>query len=336
MTKRLTKDKITTILLDYMIYFLLVLMILLLWISTDSFMTWGNWMNILRSSSMKGVISFGMCMVIIGSNVDLSTGSSVALSGVIAGYVCREMANNMGEEYRSLGVIIGILACVLVAFLVGYEHAYSTHRFNMPAFIVTMASQGILYGAAGMLSGGQNIANVFPQWFLDFGMERIPYGNQNGVPIPVLVLLIVFGITYFIMNYTTTGRAIYATGGNQEAARLSGINVFRSKVVFFVAAQLMAMLGGLINSAQLASGSFTYGKEWGTDIISAVVIGGTPMGGGVGTVIGTMIGILFVGVLTNGMVILSFSVYSQFVVRGLVLFFAVFFSALKLRYARKN
>lgn len=336
MTKWLTKDKLTAILLDYMIYFLLALMIIFMWFITDSFMTWSNWMNILRSASMKGVISFGMCMVIIGANIDLSTGSTVALGGIIVAVFCRAMANGMGEQYRSLGAVLGIVACVLVAFMFGYEHAYSTHKFNMPAFIVTMASQGILYGAAGMLSGGQNIANVYPKWFLDFGMERIPYGNPNGVPIPVLVLLVVFGITYFIMNYTTTGRAIYATGGNQEAARLSGINVFRSKVVFFVAVQLMAMLGGIINSAQLASGSFTYGKEWGTDIISAVVIGGTPMGGGIGTVVGTMIGILFVGVLTNGMVILSFSVYSQFVIRGLVLFFAVFFSALKVRYTRKS
>jgi ABC-type xylose transport system permease subunit len=106
--------------------------------------------------------------------------------------------------------------------------------------------------------------------------------------------------------------------------------------VFFFAVQLMAMLGGLINSAQLSSGSFTYGREWGTDVISAVVIGGTPMGGGVGTVFGTLIGILFVGVLTNGMTILAFQVYSQFLVRGIVLFGAVFFSAIKLSYSRKT
>lgn len=319
-----------------MIELLLVVMIVALWIGKSSFMTWSNWMNILRSSSMKGVISFGMCMVIIGSNIDLSTGSSVALSGVIVAVCCRALAANMGPQGQTWGALLGIVICILVAFVFGFEHAYSTHKFNMPAFIVTMASQNILYGLAGMLSGGENIANVYPQWFINLGMGRIPADNINGIPVPVIVLLIVFGVTYFIMNYTTTGRAIYATGGNQEAARLSGINVFRAKVVFFVAVQLMAMLGGLINSAQLASGSFTYGKDWGTDVISAVVIGGTPMGGGVGTVFGTLIGILFVGVLSNGMTILNFSVYSQFLVRGLVLFGAVFFSALKLRYARKT
>ena len=299
-------------------------------------MTWGNWMAILRSASMKGVISFGMCMVIIGSNVDLSTGSTIALAGVIVAVCCRKLTAAFGEDFRGWAAVIGIVICVLVTFIFGYEHAWSTHKLNMPAFIVTTATQGILYGAAGMLSGGENIANIYPQWFINLGMGRIPAGNQNGLPIPVLVLVIIFGLTYFIMGYTTTGRSIYATGGNQEAARLSGINVFRAKVVFFVAAQLMAALGGLINSAQLSSGSFTYGKDWGSDIIASVVIGGTPMGGGTGTIVGTMIGILFIGVLTNGMTILNFSVYSQFLIRGCVLFGAVFISATKERNARKK
>jgi len=333
---RINKSKFLTFILDYTIYILFVVLVLALTIAKDTFMTWGNWMAILRSASMKGVISFGMCMVVIGANIDLSTGSSVAISGVIVAVCCRKIVESLGEGARNWAAVVGIVICVIVAFIFGFEHAWSTHKFNMPAFIVTMATQGTLYGAAGMLSGGENIANIYPDWFIQLGMGRIPKGSTNGIPVPVVVLLIIFGITYFIMNYTTTGRAIYATGGNQEAARLSGINVFRSKVVFFVAVQLMAMLGGLINSAQLSSGSFTYGREWGTDIISAVVIGGTPMGGGLGTVVGTMIGILFVGVLTNGMTILNFSIYSQFVIRGLVLFGAVYFSAIKVNYSRRK
>jgi len=335
MLKSINKERIIQLVLDHMIKILLVVMIIALWIAKSNFMTWGNWMNILRSASMKGVISFGVCMVIFGANVDLSTGSTVALAGVIVAVCCRYIPMYYGESLRPIAAVIGICLTALLCFIMGLEHAISTHYFNMPAFIVTMASTNILYGAAGMLSGGENIANIYPQWFLTMGMGRIPAGNQNGVPIPVIILLVIFAITYFIMNYTTTGRAIFATGGNQEAARLSGINVFRAKIVFFVAVQLMAALGGLINSAQLASGSFTYGREWGTDIISAVVIGGTPMGGGVGTVFGTLIGILFVGVLSNGMTILSFSVYSQFLVRGMVLFGSVYFSALKVSYARK-
>ena len=334
MTK--TKDKVVTFILDYMIYFLFVLLVVILWIAKSTFMTWGNWMAILRSASMKGVISFGMCMVIIGSNVDLSTGSTIALAGVIVAICCRKLTAAFGEDFRNMAAVIGVVICILVTFIFGYEHAWSTHKLGMPAFIVTTATQGILYGAAGMLSGGENIANIYPQWFINLGMGRIPAGNQNGIPVPVLVLAIIFGITYFIMGYTTTGRSIYATGGNQEAARLSGINVFRSKVVFFVAVQMMAALGGLINSAQLSSGSFTYGRDWGSDIIASVVIGGTPMGGGAGTVVGTMIGILFIGVLTNGMTILNFSVYSQFLIRGIVLFGAVFISATKERNARKK
>lgn len=334
MTK--AKDKVITFILDYMIYFLFLLLVVILWITKSTFMTWGNWMNILRSASMKGVISFGMLLVIIGANVDLSTGSTIALAGVIVAVCCRKLVEAFGEDFRNWAAVIGIVICVLVTFVFGYEHAWSTHKLGMPSFIVTTATQGILYGAAGMISGGENIANIFPQWFINLGMGRIPANNQNGVPIPVLVLLIIFGLTYFIMGYTTTGRAIYATGGNQEAARLSGINVFRAKVVLFVAVQMMAALGGIINSAQLSSGSFTYGRDWGSDIIASVVIGGTPMGGGVGTVIGTMIGILFIGVLTNGMTILNFSVYSQFMIRGIVLFGAVFISATKERHARRH
>ena len=335
MLTNINRERIIQLVLDHMIKILLVVMIIALWIAKSNFMTWGNWMNILRSASMKGVVSFGMCMVIFGANVDLSTGSTIALAGVIVAVCCRYLPRMYGEEFRAMAAVIGICLTVILNFITGFYHAFSTHYFNMPAFIVTMASTNILYGAAGMLSGGENIANIYPDWFLNMGMGRVP-NTQTGIPIPVIILLVVFSITYFLMNYTTTGRAIFATGGNQEAARLSGINVFRAKVVFFVAVQLMASLGGLINSAQLASGSFTYGKEWGTDIISAVVIGGTPMGGGVGTVFGTLIGILFIGVLSNGMTILSFSVYSQFLVRGCVLFGSVYFAALKVTYARKN
>ncbi len=316
----LQNKKARNFLLDHIIEVLLVILVVGMWLASPTFMTLGNWMNILRNVSLKGVIAFGMTMVIIAGMIDLSVGSTVALAGVIVARFCRDLPAATGMSVDTAAVI-GILAAFAAATVVGIVHAIAEHKFRMPAFIVTLATQNLLYGLAGILCEGFPIANQYPDWFVYLGTGKI--GGVQGFPIPAVILLLVFAAIFFIMNYTTTGRSIYAVGGNPESARLSGINVFKTKAVAFVTVQLMCVLGGFMNSAQVLSGSFSFGRGWEVDVISAVVIGGTSMLGGIGKAWGTLIGIIFLGVIINGMTILNISVYTQYVIRGILMAFAV-------------
>jgi sugar transport system permease protein len=331
----LDRKKIVIFLLDHAIEVILIVLTLALSINVKGFMTWSNWMNIFRANSLRGVIAFGMTMVIIANLIDLSVGSMVALSGVIVARLCRDLS--AGGMDLTLACIIGISVSILLAVGVGWLHGFFSHKAGMPPFIVTLVSYNALYGLAGMVSGGFPIANQFPEWFNVLGGGRLAIpdwvaklfgvASIDGIPYPALVLVLSFLIVFFIMGYTTIGRAIYATGGNQESARLSGINVYRTKVICFIIVQLMAVLSGFMVSGQVLAGSFSFGRDWGLDVISAVIIGGTSFNGGVGKVWGTILGVIFMGVISNGMTLLNFDVYTQYVVRGIVMFLAVLISS---------
>ena len=161
------------------------------------------------------------------------------------------------------------------------------------------------------------------------GGQQIGIGKVGVVPIPAIILIVVFLITHFVMTYTTTGRSVYAIGGNTESARLSGIKVFKTKVIVFSAVQVMCVLAAFMHSAQVASGSYSFGKGWEVDVISSVVIGGTSMAGGIGKPWGTLMGILFMGVVINAMTILNVDIYAQYVVRGAIMAFAVLMATLQ-------
>jgi ribose/xylose/arabinose/galactoside ABC-type transport system permease subunit len=160
-----------------------------------------------------------------------------------------------------------------------------------------------------------------PAWFNNLGFGRIGI-----IPIPAIVLLIIFFLTWFIMDLTSMGRSIYAVGGNSEAARLSGINVMKTQMFCFALTAVLSTLSGFMVSGQVMQASFTFGKGWETDVISSVVIGGTSMTGGIGKITGTMLGVIFIGVISNGMTLLNVSVYMQYVIRGFLLFGAVLIS----------
>ena len=331
----LNRKKLEIFLLDHAIEVILIVLMLVLSLNVSGFMTWSNWMNIFRANSLKGVIAFGMTMVIIANLIDLSVGSTVALSGVIVARVCRDLAG--GGMDLTLACVIGITISLLLAVAVGYLHGFFAHKAGMPPFIVTLVSYNALYGLAGMVSQGFPIANQFPEWFnvLGGGRINIPAWFSNlfgaaeidGIPYPAVVMLVTFLIVFFIMGYTKIGRAIYATGGNPESARLSGINVYKTKVICFIIVQIMAVLSGFMVSGQVLAGSFSFGRDWGLDVISAVIIGGTSFNGGVGKVWGTILGVIFMGVISNGMTLLNFDIYTQYVVRGIVMFLAVLISS---------
>jgi ribose/xylose/arabinose/galactoside ABC-type transport system permease subunit len=318
-----SRKKIGLFILDHIIEVFLLLLIIGLTFGTKGFLTWSNWMNIFRANSLKGVIALGMTMVIIAGLIDLSIGSTVALAGVIVARFCRDLTA-VGMDLNT-ACLLGIAASFAVAIAFGWIHGVFSHKAGMPPFIVTLVSLNALYGIAGIISGGYPIANQYPDWFNQFGGGRI--GGQDGIPIPAIILAVSFLIVLFIMGYTTTGRSVYAVGGNPESARLSGINVGKIKIICFIAVQIFAVIAGFMTSGQVLAGSYSFGRGWELDVISAVIIGGTSFSGGIGTVWGTLLGIIFMGVITNGMTLLNFDIYTQYVVRAVIMFAAVLISS---------
>lgn len=315
-----SKKKTNNFVLDHMIELLLIIMIICLGIASPAFLTTGNILNILRNVAMRGVIAYGMCLVILSGEIDLSVGSQVALCAVISAWVSKWLAA-AGIMPIEIGALVGIAVAIGVALLTGTFHAWARHKFNMPTFIITLANLNVMYGLAAIICGGFPIVDAFPSWYVFMGTGKI-----FGIPFPAIVFILVFFMFWFLTEKTALGRQIYAVGGNAEAARLNGISVWKTRVFVMCMVQLMCVLGGTMNAAQVRSATFGFGRGWETQIISSVVIGGTSMLGGIGTVWGTLIGVLFTGVISNGMTLLNVNEYMQYVVNGALMFFAVMFN----------
>ena len=279
--------KTNNFILDHMIELLLLLLIVALGLGSPAFFTVNNLLNILRNVAMKGVIAYGMCLVILAGEIDLSVGSQVALCAVITAYVSKSLADAgiMPIEY---GAAVGLAVAITVSVGMGCFHAWARQKFNMPSFIITLANLNIMYGLAAIICGGFPIVNSFPQWYVFTGV-----GKVAGIPFPALVFIAVFFLFWFITEKTDLGRKIYAVGGNAEAARLNGINVFRTRMFVMCAVQVMCVVGGMMNSAQVRSATFGFGRGWETQIIS-VVIGGTSSWAALAP-FGHPIGVLFTG-----------------------------------------
>lgn len=307
------KNSVYDFALKHIFEILVVIFALILCVTTKGFASFKNIIGILRSMSMIGVLAFGIMAVIICGEIDLSAVSTVAMTGVVCGLLCQSM-----PEAKGLALLIGIIIMCIVAFLVGSLNTFLVLRFKFPAFIATMALQYVLMGITATLCKGFPVTG-FPSWFNYLGS-----GSLFGViPIPAIVLLAVFCLTYFILNYTKIGRSVYAVGGNMESARLSGVNVKRTKRFAFTYVQLMAVLAGLMLSSLVMSGTFTFASGWDFQGISCVIIGGTPFTGGAGTVWGTLVALFFYGMVNNAMTLLNVSQFVQYIVRGCIILFAV-------------
>ncbi len=293
---------------------ILVLMYLYLMVAAPGFATLDNQFNVLRNVTMQGIIAFGMTMIIISGEIDLSIGSGVAFSGCVTAWFTRELTPFTGV-YPAIAA--GAVAAMIIMFCVGVFTGKLRQHFNMPTFITTLGLLTVLSGAANLITGGFPITS-FPYQFNFLGS-----GFLLGIPFPVYIFVAVFGFVYFLMNYTSFGRSIYAVGGNLEAARLSGINVWRTKTLAFGITGVFTAIAGILIASQILSGSATAARGWELDVISAVIIGGTSLFGGKGSIRGTLIGVLFLGVIVNGMTLLNVSEYWQYVVRGMLIISAV-------------
>ncbi len=313
----------------YMMEIILGCIVLALMLTAPGFFTTGNILNIFRNVALAGVISFGMTMVIIGGEIDLSVGSSIALSAVLTATVTGAL-NSRGILPMETAVLVGMACSLLMGAVVGLINGFLRTKYNIPTFIITLAMLNVLYGAAALLSKGFPVTTL-PDWYNWIGAGQL-FGF---FPVPAVWLLITFAVVFVIMNMTKFGRQVYAVGGNPEAARLSGIDVAKVKIVILMTVQVLAAFSGIILSAQVMSGSSTFGRGYEMDVIAAVIIGGTSLFGGIGKVWGTMIGIIFLGVINNGMTLFGVGDFEKYIARGMLILLAVLFNTIQLQSMQK-
>ena len=274
-----------------------------------TFLTPNNMFNILRQNASNLFLATGMTMVIILGGIELSVGSVIALSGcVAAGCVV-----NLG-----LPEAVGFLAAILVGAIVGMFNGLVICKTDIPPFIVSLACMNIAKGIALVYTQGAPIRCMTDAF-------KFPGAGYVGpVPTPVILMLIVFVIAALMINRTQLGRHIYAVGGNAQAAKFSGINVSKVKFIVYTYTGIMAGIAGVVVASRLYSGQPTAGDGAEMDAIAAVVVGGTSMSGGSGRIGGTLIGVLIIGVLNNGLNLMGVDSNWQYIVKGLVILLAVY------------
>ncbi|WP_116087039.1 ABC transporter permease [Tropicimonas sp. IMCC34011] len=295
----------------------LVLLCAFLSFATDSFLTTRNLLNVMDQITVLGIMAVGMTFVILIGGIDLAVGSVLALAMMVMGY----LANTLGYPLE-----LSILIALAVAAMTGVVSGLLITLFSVPAFIATLAMMSIARGLANMITDGQQIVG-FPAWFSMLAFIR----HGGFLTFTVAVMLVVFAAGWFFLRYTSGGRSLYAIGGNPEVARLAGINVSFTTVGVYVVSGLLAGLGGIVLAMRLDSVQPTAGVTYELDTIAAVVIGGTSLSGGQGGIVGTIIGVLIIGVLRNGLNLLGVSPFTQAVVIGVVIALAVAAEAFKKR-----
>jgi sugar transport system permease protein len=292
-------------------------------VAAPGFFTTGNLLNVLRNVSMQGIIALGMTAVIIAGEIDLSVGSAVAFAGCWTAYLTGALSGMAPGIAVTLAIVIALVTGSALGTFAGVVRT----RFGVPSFISTLALMTGLSGAAELITNGFPLT-PFPDWYNVLGG-----GYLIGVPVPALVFVTAFMAMHMLMNNTVFGRSVYAVGGNAEAARLSGINVGRIRVQVLALTSTFAALAGVMQSSEIMSGTATTAKGWELDVIAAVIIGGTSLTGGAGTIRGTMVGIVFLGVIINGMTLMNVSEYWQHVVRGVLILGAVLINQVQARSA---
>ena len=311
----------TTFLRTAILEIVLMVLCAVLAVAAPMFLTVDNILNVLRNVSMQGLIALGMTMVIIAGEIDLSVGSMVAFAGCLTAYVTGALSG-IGIE---VAIAVAVMTTVAAGALLGSFSGLMRTKYQVPTFITTLALMTALTGAAELITNGFPLT-PFPSWY-----NFIGGGHLFGIPFPAIVFLAAFVVVLVVMNHTGFGRSVYAVGGNAEAARLSGIDVARVKITVLAITSGLAALSGVMQSSEIMSGTATTAKGWELDVIAAVIIGGTSLMGGVGRVWGTMVGVIFLGVIINGMTLLNISEYWQHVVRGALILTAVLINRLQQR-----
>jgi ribose transport system permease protein len=284
----------------------LVLCIIISFI-TPRFLTVDNITNVLTQVSVNAMIAIGMTFVILTGGIDLSVGSILAISGALAASVIKTNGN----------VLLAIVVAILVGSVIGVINGLLVAKGKVQAFIVTLASMTIFRGITYVYTNGIPISG------LSSAFGAIGNKKLGILPLPVLITVIAVLIAYYLLSQTRFGRYLYALGGNEDSARLSGINTNRIKTWVYVVSGITAAISGVIITSRIGSASPNAGSGFELDAIAAVVIGGTSLSGGEGSVVGTIVGALIIGVLNNALNLMNVSPFYQSIVKGLVILIAV-------------
>ncbi|MFU0824939.1 ribose ABC transporter permease [Clostridium sp.] len=294
-------------LMKYKTLFGFVILCIIMAILSPRFLAVSNIRNVLTQVSVNAVIAVGMTFVILTGGIDLSVGSTLAISGAVAATLVKNNGN----------VFVAVVAALVIGALVGLINGVFVAKGKIQAFIVTLATMTIFRGATQVYTNGTPVSGL--------GKAFGTIGNKDilGIPFPVLITLIVFLAAFYVLSETRYGRYVFALGGNEDSARLSGINTDKIKTLVYVISGITAAISGIIVTSRIGSASATAGSGYELDAIAAVVLGGTSLSGGEGSVIGTIIGALIIGVLNNGLNLLNVSPYYQAIVKGIVILLAV-------------
>lgn len=285
-------------------------------IINSNFLTANNLLNLLLQVTSNALIAFGMTFVILTGGIDLSVGSILALSSALT-------AGLLGS---GMPVTLAILISLILGCILGVMNGLLISYGKLAPFIVTLATMTIFRGATLVYTNGNPITKGLSDTFL---FQFLGQGYIVGIPFPVIIMFIVFIILYVLLHKTAFGKSVYAIGGNEKAAYISGVKLNKVKIIIYSISGIMASISGLIITSRLSSAQPTAGASYEMDAIAAVVLGGTSLSGGKGRILGTLIGALIIGVLNNGLNIIGVSAFWQQVVKGVVILIAVLIDRFK-------
>lgn len=294
------------------VFILLLMSLAFTIVLPGKFLTVSNFRNILYAISLQGIMICGATFPVLLGGIDRTVSGTAALAGAVC---CTTIVR---YNFTLPGILIGVALGLGVGLLSGLFHGVVLSRFNIPAFLLTLATSEILYGLVQTVTGNQLINVMKADIFNYVGNSRL-----LGVPIPVYILLGCFLFAYVVLNRTVYGRQIYCVGGNKEAAKLSGINVKKIIIVAYIISGVMGALSGLVLSSMNQQASAGQAKGYENDVLAAIVVGGVSLRGGAGTIQGAMFGALLIGILVNGLQLMGIASVYHDLIKGIIIIVAV-------------
>ena len=321
MRNRMEKRKVPHIISDNIgIMVVLLILCIIVSLATDKFLTSGNIISVLRQISINTYIALGMTLIIILGHIDLTVGAVVAMCGTLTvGFIVNQ----------GLPVELAIIGGVLLGVLFGFINGVIVSTFKVPSFIITMAMMNVANGIAYVYSGGQS-TRITDGFFISIGTGYL----FSLIPLPVLYMILLIIVISFLLVKTRFGVYVYAIGGNREAARLSGIPIRKIEIIVFTLSGLLSAFAGLVLASRMYSGQPSVGSGYEMDAIAACVLGGTSMAGGKGSISGTVLGAMVIGIISNGLNLIGVSSYWQLIVKGIIIATAVILDSQKEKFKR--
>ncbi len=321
---RIIKSRLSTFIIDNILYISLLLMVVIIAIISPSFVSLNVASDVLIQSAPRILLAMGMLVVIISGGMDMTIGRLAGLGAVVAGSLAQQATYYLKfwQSLPEMPIIVPLVASVIVGMVSGAITGFVISKLNVPPFLAGLGLQLVIYGADLLLmkkepNSSQPLAGFKPS-FTEFGT-----GSIFGVNYMVIVSIAVMIFVFILLNKTTLGKNIYATGGNREAAKVVGINVFRIDMFVYILSGILAAFAGCMLAARTGSAQATYAEGYEMDAIASCIIGGASFSGGIGNVPGTFLGVIIFSVINYGLTFVGLSSYWQFVVKGLIIIAAV-------------